>query len=73
MVYPAGVSKWGKDKQNGATCTWAGNAAVGMAMGTWSYVWIAGDFYTQRQLYLHEIGEDLPGPTWLFAEVSTLL
>ncbi|KAG1681350.1 hypothetical protein FOA52_007398 [Chlamydomonas sp. UWO 241] len=57
LVYPRGMRTWGR-ALDGSQCTWAGNAALGMAMGTWSYVWVAGDYWGNRQLYLHEIGHN---------------
>ncbi|GAX78345.1 hypothetical protein CEUSTIGMA_g5787.t1 [Chlamydomonas eustigma] len=56
LVYPPGLDTWGLPA--GGACSWAGNSVIGMAMGTWSYSWIAGDYWQQPQLYMHEIGHN---------------
>lgn len=48
LIYPPGLSTWGLPADG--SCAWAGNAVVGMAMGTWSYAWLAGEFWRQPQV-----------------------
>ncbi len=66
------MSSWGRSATDPLGCSWAGKAVVGMAQGTWSYVWINGDHWAQQQLYLHELGHNynlghagayMPSPT----------
>ena len=48
LIYPLGLSTWGLPADG--SCAWAGNSVVGMAMGTWSYAWLAGEFWRQPQV-----------------------
>lgn len=57
LIYPPNMGSWGVPTP-GNSCGWAGNAVLGMAMGTWSYIWLAGDFWNHNQLHLHEIGHN---------------
>lgn len=57
LVYPKGLSSWARSTDD-AGCSWAGKSVIGMAQGTWSYIWISGDFWRQQQLYYHEMGHN---------------
>ena len=48
LIYPLGLSTWGLPADG--SCAWAGNSVVGMAMGPWSYAWLAGEFWRQPQV-----------------------
>ena len=48
LVYPLGLSSWGSPSDG--SCGWAGNAVIGMAQGTWSYAWVAGEYWRQPQV-----------------------
>ena len=59
LIYPEGLNSWATTPSGDPIgCSWAGKSVVGMAQGTWSYIWISGDFWKQQQLYLHEMGHN---------------
>lgn len=58
LVYPNNLNSWATSPGDPVGCSWAGKSVVGMAKGTWSYIWISGDFWQQQQLYFHEMGHN---------------
>ncbi|GIL56995.1 hypothetical protein Vafri_12260 [Volvox africanus] len=53
IITPRNMMDWA-----GPDCNWSGMGSIGMAQGTWSYVWISGDNWNTKQVYLHEIGHN---------------
>ncbi|GLC60822.1 hypothetical protein PLESTB_001679900 [Pleodorina starrii] len=53
IITPPNMTSWA-----GPDCDWSGMGSIGMAQGTWSYVWISGDNWNTKQVYLHEMGHN---------------
>ncbi|KAG2492538.1 hypothetical protein HYH03_009203 [Edaphochlamys debaryana] len=53
IITPRNMTQWA-----GPACDWSGMGSIGMAQSTWSYAWVSGDSWQQKQVYLHEMGHN---------------